>query len=467
MFRSQGLGAKLNTESNGVLAVPPNGTRPQPDGKGKKDLTPGGEANGQGNSTPPLPTAPLPGGFAACPSPSERDNNGLGRGGENKNCAEAKGSNSSNNNTPPQLFPGQGVEHRSEQGAAHAQNTLKNPHYTGTLPGRGLAHRSSTADQHAQNTLKNPHLQGDAQDVIVQLGKNGEHLYFHHSDHLGSVSTVTNADGKPVEHLEYFPFGETWVDQHHNVDKTSYRFTGKELDAETGMYYFGARYYEPRLSIWVSPDKALEKFIPNLLDKKQQEEGYDPAKDLAGMGGIYRPNNISMYKYASNNPLFYYDPNGNEDVEKMKAARADMVKYGMLSAGGFTTMLAGGASTIFGVGIALDVAGLTAFTAGNVGFMEALANYEDAKQATPNPPRETDLFLMVAPKDKKSQSAASAVSVGVNAIAGRGLSLPAKAVKTAATVDSQVHKPKSALNKLMDLIAPEERFNVKTAQPDL
>jgi len=60
-----------------------------------------------------------------------------------------------------------------------------------------------------------------------------------------------------VEHLEYFPFGETWLDQHHNVDKTSYRFTGKEYDQEAGLYYFGARYYEPRLSVWVSADPIL------------------------------------------------------------------------------------------------------------------------------------------------------------------------------------------------------------------
>ncbi|MDH4120625.1 MAG: RHS repeat-associated core domain-containing protein [Deltaproteobacteria bacterium] len=190
-------------------------------------------------------------------------------------------------------LPGQGVEHRSEQGAAHAQNTLKNPHYTGEFPGRGLEHRSATAGQHAQNTVKNKNLQGEAQDVVVQLGKNGEHLYFHHSDHLGSVSTVTNADGKPVEHLEYFPFGETWLDQHHNVDKTSYRFTGKEYDQETGLYYFGARYYEPRLSIWTSTDPILGSYM-----------GGKPN------GGVYSLGNLSLYSYGRLNPILYIDPNG-------------------------------------------------------------------------------------------------------------------------------------------------------------
>ncbi|MDH4120609.1 MAG: RHS repeat-associated core domain-containing protein [Deltaproteobacteria bacterium] len=221
------------------------------------------------------------------------ESNGQGLGnGKGKGAGGATGA-----------LPGQGVEHRSEQGAAHAQNTLKNPHYTGEFPGRGLEHRSATAGQHAQNTVKNKNLQGEAQDVVVQLGKNGEHLYFHHSDHLGSVSTVTNAEGKPVEHLEYFPFGETWLDQNHNVDKTSYRFTGKEYDQETGLYYFGARYYEPRLSIWVSPDKYLEKYLPT----GDKEKG----KRLPGMGGVYRPGNISLYTYAGSNPVKFTDPDGN------------------------------------------------------------------------------------------------------------------------------------------------------------
>ncbi len=44
---------------------------------------------------------------------------------------------------------------------------------------------------------------------------------------------------------------------------TPYKFTGKELDKETNLYYFGARYYDARMSRWLSTDPAIEKYLPN------------------------------------------------------------------------------------------------------------------------------------------------------------------------------------------------------------
>jgi hypothetical protein len=66
-------------------------------------------------------------------------------------------------------------------------------------------------------------------------------LYFFHPDHLGSSSYVSDSIGKPYEHLEYFPFGETWVEESSNTQRTPYLFTSKELDEETGLYYFGGK----------------------------------------------------------------------------------------------------------------------------------------------------------------------------------------------------------------------------------
>jgi uncharacterized protein RhaS with RHS repeats len=68
--------------------------------------------------------------------------------------------------------------------------------------------------------------------------------YFYHPDHLGSTSYITDASGEVYQHLEYFTFGETFVEEHSNTDRTPYLFNGKELDEETGLYYYGARYYD-------------------------------------------------------------------------------------------------------------------------------------------------------------------------------------------------------------------------------
>ena len=147
--------------------------------------------------------------------------------------------------------------------------------------------------------------------------------FYYHPDHLGSSSYITNLDGEVMQHIEYVPFGEVFIDELeltrksaaagkancNNTWNTPYRFNdcanegrgklactmpsaanrrvelnAKEFDEETGMYYYGARYYEPRLSLWMSTD-PLEEDYPNL----------------------------SAYGYCHNNPIILYDPDGKGD----------------------------------------------------------------------------------------------------------------------------------------------------------
>ena len=81
--------------------------------------------------------------------------------------------------------------------------------------------------------------------------------------------------------LEYFAFGETFVEEHSNTDRTPYLFNGKELDEETGLYYYGARYYDARTSVWQSVDPLAEDFP-----------------------------NVTPYNYTLNNPIKFIDPDG-------------------------------------------------------------------------------------------------------------------------------------------------------------
>jgi hypothetical protein len=74
--------------------------------------------------------------------------------------------------------------------------------------------------------------------------------YIYHSDHLGSSSFLTDASGDPTQHLQYLPFGENYIEQRATTDYyTPYTFSAKERDPETGYSYFGARYYDPNVSV--------------------------------------------------------------------------------------------------------------------------------------------------------------------------------------------------------------------------
>ena len=88
-----------------------------------------------------------------------------------------------------------------------------------------------------------------------------DNRYIYHSDHLGSSAFLTNLDGDPTQHLQYLPFGEPFIEQRSITDYyTPYTFSANERDLETGYSYFGARYYDATLSIWLSVDPMADKY---------------------------------------------------------------------------------------------------------------------------------------------------------------------------------------------------------------
>ena len=109
--------------------------------------------------------------------------------------------------------------------------------------------------------------------------------FYYHPDHLGSSSYITNLDGEVAQHIEYVPFGEVFIEERNNTWNTSYLFNAKEFDEETGMYNYGARYYEPRLSLWMSVDRFAEKYPYS-----------------------------TPYVYCLENPLKFIDLNGDSTV---------------------------------------------------------------------------------------------------------------------------------------------------------
>ncbi len=98
----------------------------------------------------------------------------------------------------------------------------------------------------------------------------------------GHMKMITDMLGLPYQMFVNLPFGETMAEQTSTeYFQNVYKFNGKELDAETGLYYYGARYYDPRGSLWLGVDPLAEKYA-----------GWSP------------------YNYTVGNPVKFVDPDG-------------------------------------------------------------------------------------------------------------------------------------------------------------
>lgn len=98
-------------------------------------------------------------------------------------------------------------------------------------------------------------------------------------DHVGSVGLELDTVGDVLSYEEYSAYGETTYQAPLSIPK-AYRFSGKEQDTETGLYYFGARYYAASLGRWISPDPI-------------------------GIG-----DGANVYCYVRCNPVSFVDPDG-------------------------------------------------------------------------------------------------------------------------------------------------------------
>ena len=85
-------------------------------------------------------------------------------------------------------------------------------------------------------------------------------LYFYHPDHLGSTAMVTYEDGHITQNVVYIPYGEVFVEERNGSWASPYLFNAKELDEETGLYYYGARYLDPAGARWLSVDPMWEDY---------------------------------------------------------------------------------------------------------------------------------------------------------------------------------------------------------------
>ncbi|MCB1194039.1 MAG: RHS repeat-associated core domain-containing protein [Leptospiraceae bacterium] len=118
-------------------------------------------------------------------------------------------------------------------------------------------------------------------------------MYFIHPDHLGSTSMLADGLGRMVagvdinsgkSYVSYKPYGEVNRTNSSGPDIFRYKFNKQESDSETGLYYYGARYYDPFIGRFTQADSLID------------------TEDIMG---------FNQYMYTNGNPVNYTDPTGH------------------------------------------------------------------------------------------------------------------------------------------------------------
>jgi RHS repeat-associated protein len=113
------------------------------------------------------------------------------------------------------------------------------------------------------------------------------------TDHLGSTSLVLDDQGDKVAESRHYPYGEErWRWPQEGTFPTEYRFTGQRIQSGLGLYFMGARQYDPALGRWISADTLVP----------------DPAN----------PQSFNRYAYVRNSPLRFVDPTGYYEEDQIQ-----------------------------------------------------------------------------------------------------------------------------------------------------
>jgi RHS repeat-associated protein len=129
----------------------------------------------------------------------------------------------------------------------------------------------------AQGTLVERYLDGDSTDSVLAVERDGT-ISWSLADRQGSIVDLVDEDGTVLNHFVYDSFGSRT--QTSGVE-FRYGYTGRELDGETGLYYYRARYYDPTVGRFISEDPM-------------------------GFGA----GDTNLYRYVFNNATNYTDPSG-------------------------------------------------------------------------------------------------------------------------------------------------------------
>ena len=130
------------------------------------------------------------------------------------------------------------------------------------------------------NGVINKHISDGKYIFATKVANDDNNILYYTQNNIGSTVMLTDKDSNKVQGYLYQPFGEMWVEENPSasIPEVVRLFTGQMYDKESGLYYMNARYYDPHLGTFITPDP--------------------------GMDGV------NHYAYCAANPINYSDPTG-------------------------------------------------------------------------------------------------------------------------------------------------------------
>jgi RHS repeat-associated protein len=152
---------------------------------------------------------------------------------------------------------------------------------------------------------------------------------YYFADGNGNVTYMLNSSQAMVASYRYDPFGNTISSSGTLASANVYRFSSKEIHANSGMYYYGYRFYDPNLQRWINRDPVAETGFETL---KFQRSNFS-----LRIAVFERHEGVNLYEFVQNEPTLRYDSLGlvslaclsaMEQAEAANAALAAAISAG-------------------------------------------------------------------------------------------------------------------------------------------
>lgn len=155
-------------------------------------------------------------------------------------------------------------------------------------------------------------------------------IRYQHGNHLGSSSLELDDAAQIISYEEYTPFGSTSCQAVRSQTETAkrYRYAGKERDEESGLQYYGARYYMPWLGRWAAPDPILFDAPPQTSATRGPDHAMEAERSVEAGDANASPDSEAQgdrqelgergwepYAFSYCNPVIHIDPNGKAPVK--------------------------------------------------------------------------------------------------------------------------------------------------------